>query len=178
MNPYCLKAAFVCVLISSYLGSGSAASEDCVKNFSGMRVSANDIAAALSGTCLIKVRGLEQKAPVAASFDQITFEFNSAQLTPAARSFLEVVGAALAGEKLNALSFEVEGHTDAKGSEAYNLGLGGRRAAAVQEYLVSRAGIDPERLIPVPVGESDLLLPQDPNNAKNRRVVLRGVNEE
>jgi len=39
----------------------------------------------------------------------------------------------------------VEGHTDAKGSETYNLDLSARRAEAVRSYLVSQ-GVDQSRV--------------------------------
>ena len=152
--------------------AGIASADEIVKNFSGMRPNVKAIEDAL-GEQKVKVRGVEKKVVGAASFDQITFDFNSANLTPEARQFLDVVGEALAGEKLKGFTYEVEGHTDAKGSEDYNMMLSERRAESVQKYLVSRARIDPARLVVTPVGESDLLYPQDPDNPKNRRVVLR-----
>jgi outer membrane protein OmpA-like peptidoglycan-associated protein len=151
-----------------------ARADGLVKNLGGMQPNVKVIEDAL-GEQKLKVRGVEKKVVGAASFDQITFDFNSANLTPAAKEFLDVVGEALAGEKLSGFTYEVEGHTDAKGSEGYNMALSRRRAESVQSYLVSRAGIDPARLVVTPVGESDLLYPDDPENPRNRRVVLRGV---
>ncbi len=164
-------------LVASLLFTGAAgiaSADGLVKNLAGMQPNVKVIEAAL-GVQKVKTRGVEKKVVGAASFDQITFEFNSADLTPGAKQFLDVVGAALTGETLRSFTYEVEGHTDAKGSEDYNMALSQRRAESVQKYLVSKAGIDPARLIVTPVGESDPLYPDDPENPKNRRVVLRGV---
>jgi len=48
---------------------------------------------------------------------------------------------------------EVQGHTDARASDAYNLALSQRRAQSAVNYLVEK-GIAPERLVPVGYGES------------------------
>lgn len=50
------------------------------------------------------------------------------------------------------LSFVIEGHTDARGTEEYNLALGDKRAAVVKEYMV-RNGIDESRIMTVSMGE-------------------------
>lgn len=113
--------------------------------------------------------------PKPVSLDQIAFEFNSAELTPGAREVLDMVDAALSSEQVRGRSFEVEGHTDAKGSEVYNLVLSKRRAESVKRYLTTVAGINAQRLDVVPVGESDLLYPGNPENPKNRRVMFRGL---
>ena len=68
----------------------------------------------------------------------------------------------------------VEGHTDNVASDAYNLELSGRRAAAVQAALGTRFGIGGARLTTSGMGESR---PQDRNDtlegrARNRRVEL------
>lgn len=68
---------------------------------------------------------------------------------------------------------EVQGHTDDRGSEGYNLELSRRRAAAVRQYLVDH-GIDPRRVIARGYGASR---PRVPNTApaqraQNRRVEL------
>lgn len=46
----------------------------------------------------------------------------------------------------------VEGHADEQGTREYNLGLGARRANAVQEYLVSK-GVSPARVRTVSFGK-------------------------
>jgi peptidoglycan-associated lipoprotein len=46
----------------------------------------------------------------------------------------------------------IEGHCDERGTNAYNLALGERRAKAAQEYLVSR-GIAADRIVIISYGE-------------------------
>lgn len=66
---------------------------------------------------------------------------------------------------------EVQGHTDASGSEKYNLILSQKRAESVKKYLVEH-GIEESRLIAKGYGESKPIVPNDTpeNMAKNRRV--------
>ena len=52
------------------------------------------------------------------------------------------------------VKIEVQGHTDSIGSDSYNMKLSQDRAASVHNYMVTRHGIDPSRLIPVGYGES------------------------
>ena len=48
----------------------------------------------------------------------------------------------------------VEGHTDSRGSDAYNQGLSERRAGAVLNSLVRTAGVDSRRIRAVGLGEA------------------------
>ncbi len=50
------------------------------------------------------------------------------------------------------VKFTVEGHADSRGTAEYNLALGGRRAAAVKDYLVS-LGIGGDRITTVSKGK-------------------------
>ena len=108
----------------------------------------------------------------AVSFDQIKFQFNSAELAPESKTFLEKIGTALTSDKLNGYKFEVQGHTDAKGSAAYNMALSKRRAESVKKYLVENYKIDANRLKVVGKGKTDLLDKDNPESAVNRRVVF------
>jgi len=103
----------------------------------------------------------------------VRFAFDSADILPAARSQLDALAD---GIKLLEPTrvVTVEGHTDAVGSDAYNLELSRTRARAVRDYLVQRHGIDGARLKTVGFGEGRLVADADPNAAVNRRVQFRG----
>ena len=103
----------------------------------------------------------------------VRFAFDSADILPAARTQLDALAD---GIKLlePARVVTVEGHTDAVGSDAYNLELSRTRARAVRDYLVQRHGIDGARLKTVGFGEGRLVADADPNAAVNRRVQFRG----
>ena len=66
----------------------------------------------------------------------------------------------------------VEGHTDSKGTDAYNQKLSERRANAVREVLVNQYGVGAERVNAVGYGESSPVADNatDAGRAINRRV--------
>ncbi|WP_298233480.1 OmpA family protein [uncultured Azohydromonas sp.] len=103
----------------------------------------------------------------------VRFGFNSAEIDPTARRQLDALA-----EGIRLLpadrAVRIEGHTDAIGSEDYNERLSQRRALAVQQYLVSRHGIAPQRLRAVGLGELAPLDGLDPEAPQNRRVQFRG----
>jgi OOP family OmpA-OmpF porin len=66
----------------------------------------------------------------------------------------------------------VVGHTDAKGSDEYNMALGQRRADAVRDYIIQR-GYPAEHVAPAESrGKRELLADFDPFSVMQRRVVL------
>ena len=62
---------------------------------------------------------------------------------------------------------ELEGHCDPLGSEAYNIGLGRRRAEQVKNFL-KKQGVSADKLEVISFGEEKPLSTSD--NSKNRRV--------
>lgn len=126
-----------------------------------------------------KTRGVRLTEPIeqagsAAADLAVRFQFDSAELTPEARAVLDNLGTAITGD-LAAYSFVLEGHTDGVGNEAYNQALSQRRADAVRAYLIEQYGVAPERLSSLGKGEHELLVPEDPAAAANRRVrVING----
>jgi len=86
------------------------------------------------------------KPKPASNFDLVVnFEYNSATLTKSARTNLDEFAKALKDPRLDTSSFVVEGHTDGKGGDTYNLDLSTRRANAVVEYLKEK-GVDEDTL--------------------------------
>lgn len=99
----------------------------------------------------------------------IQFDLDSAKLKPDSMPLLSSLVEAMKNDRLAAIKFKVEGHTDAQGSEQHNLKLSQRRAESVMAYLTSQ-GVDKERLAGEGKGFSELLLPEKPKAAENRRV--------
>jgi len=72
----------------------------------------------------------------------------------------------------------IEGYTDSRGPEDYNLALSRKRAAAVKEWLVKKGGLDGAKIVTRGYGESNPVAPNtNPDGsdnpegrAKNRRV--------
>jgi outer membrane protein OmpA-like peptidoglycan-associated protein len=103
---------------------------------------------------------------------QILFAFDSAEILPEARPSLDELGKALADQRLKEASFLIAGHTDAKGSNDYNLALSQRRAESVKDFLVATYHVDAGRLSVIGFGEEQLKNPDDPFGEENRRVQI------
>jgi OOP family OmpA-OmpF porin len=113
-------------------------------------------------------------APVRTIDLVIQFEFNSARIQSVSDQQLLRLATAMNLEQLQTLRFQVEGHTDAKGSAQYNQALSEKRAQAVAQFL-TKNGIASERLLAVGKGFSDLLNKEDPHSADNRRVRIMTI---
>jgi outer membrane protein OmpA-like peptidoglycan-associated protein len=112
------------------------------------------------------------KPKPASNFDLVVnFEYNSATLTKSARANLDEFAKALKDPRLDTSAFVVEGHTDGKGGDTYNLDLSSRRANAVVEYLKDK-GVDTAKLEARGYGKLKPLTP-DPLAGTNRRVETR-----
>jgi outer membrane protein OmpA-like peptidoglycan-associated protein len=105
------------------------------------------------------------------------FAFDSADLQPEARLVVDRMAAVLNHPRAMSRKIVLEGHADAIGTEAYNLGLSRRRAeTVVQELIVS--GVRGERLSLQPYGETRPAVPNTQpdgtdnpaGRAQNRRV--------
>jgi OmpA-OmpF porin, OOP family len=105
--------------------------------------------------------------------ENVYFETGSAKLLPESETALDEAGAAL--EKYPGLGIEIQGHTDTRGSESYNLQLSQARAEAVRTYLLYRFRIPPGNLIAKGYGESqpETRERNQEELLRNRRVVLK-----
>jgi OOP family OmpA-OmpF porin len=109
----------------------------------------------------------------------VYFEFDKATLLPESESILNEAGAAL--EKFADLEIEVQGHTDSRGSDAYNEKLSQARAEAVRDYLLKNFHLSSGKFAAKGYGEGDLLVsPENTEDdyAMNRRVVLKVLNPD
>lgn len=116
-------------------------------------------------------RSLRRDVPKAVSL-ALTFSYNSAALTEEAKQQLAAVGEALASDQLSSVVFQIEGHTDARGSDVYNQALSERRAASVKDFLVRQYKVAPDRMRAVGKGKSELKDPENPDSEANRRVEI------
>lgn len=103
----------------------------------------------------------------------ITFQTNSANLTPAAMKSLDVVARALQSAVLSAYGFVVEGHADPRGNFNRNMRLSKARAQSVVKYLVSSHQIESDRLKAVGKGSTEQYNTADPTAPENRRVTIK-----
>ena len=109
---------------------------------------------------------------------EITFEYNSAEISAKAQPAVQALGKALSSDDLKGSTFMVAGHTDAVGGEAYNQDLSERRADSIKRVLIDKYGLAGADLVTVGYGKSkpkDAGKPMDP---ANRRVqVVNMVNK-
>lgn len=95
-------------------------------------------------------RGERPSTPPASALKEIYFEFDQYDLSPDSRETLK-----LNAEWLRAnpsARVEIEGHTDERGTNEYNLALGAKRAQSAKDYLVT-LGVSGERLSTISYGE-------------------------
>ena len=110
---------------------------------------------------------------VTLSNDKVTFPVNRAAVSPDARTLVDEAIAQLKAEN-RGVYFEIEGHTDSSGSEAYNEKLGLDRATAVRNYMHDQMGIALNRMEVISYGETKPVVDNKTRDhrAQNRRVVI------
>lgn len=100
----------------------------------------------------------------------IFFEFDSAILKREAKAQLDEL---CKGFQADAGTYQIIGHTDAAGTDAYNLTLSRARAEEVVRHLVASCGIAEGRLKALGLGEAKLKDSANPRDAVNRRVEIQ-----
>jgi len=101
----------------------------------------------------------------------VFFDFDKSNITPEAQKIIEQ--AAANAKSSNATSIALTGHTDASGSEKYNMALSLRRANAVKAALV-KLGIPENEISVVGKGKNDPLVSTKDGvkEPQNRRVQI------
>ena len=102
------------------------------------------------------------------SLSDVYFDFDKYSLTSEAKSTLEANAREM--KRVDSANITIEGHCDERGTKAYNLALGEKRAGAAKDYLVS-LGVTASRITTISYGKER---PFDPGHdesawAKNRR---------
>ncbi len=132
---------------------------------------------ALAGCSSASKNELPPPAPAPApapSFiiSDVSFAFDSAQLTSSADATLNQAASALQNQPN--VPYLVAGHTDSVGDDAYNQLLSERRANSVASYLV-QSGVSASQLSVAGYGETQPMASNDTaeGRAQNRRVEIR-----
>jgi len=114
----------------------------------------------------------EARRAAASGLQRIHFEFDRSDLTEEAKQILvNNAGLLRAAPQVNVL---IEGHTDERGSDEYNLALGERRAISARNFLTS-LGVAADRLRIISYGE-EMPVALERNEeawAKNRRAEFK-----
>jgi len=109
----------------------------------------------------------------------ILFDFDKATIKPEAIPSLIRLARLIRQSKSGAI--QLNGFTDSKGTDEYNLNLSERRAEAVKQWLASKGSVDEERLQTKGFGENQPVAPNSKADGsdnpagrqKNRRVEVR-----
>lgn len=102
----------------------------------------------------------------------INFDYDKADIKPRYHDRLNTAVRIL--QKNPTMKIEIQGHTDSKGSDAYNQALSERRADSVKNYIVS-AGVDSARVSMRGLGEKKPIASNDTpeGRAQNRRIEIK-----
>lgn len=104
--------------------------------------------------------------------DEIFFDGSSARLTNIAKAILDGIALRMKSD-LNSTAV-ITGYTDNTGKEEASLAISGKRAEAAKEYLVTRHGIDPNRVVTAARGAAEPAYDNATREGreKNRRAVI------
>lgn len=103
--------------------------------------------------------------------EMVHFEFDSDEITPAWGDVLRDHARWISQH--GSVMVQIEGHTDERGTEEYNISLGQRRADSVRNFLVAE-GVNPNRLSTLSYGKMRPLSYGDDeeSHALNRRAMF------
>jgi outer membrane protein OmpA-like peptidoglycan-associated protein len=114
--------------------------------------------------------------------ENIYFEFDKSSVIDYYREKMDSVVSVLMQNP--GYSVEVQGHTDSKGSDEYNLKLSQRRADEAKDYLEAK-GVAKERVLTKALGKSQPILPNEKDGqddpearAQNRRVEFKIITDK
>ena len=105
---------------------------------------------------------------------RLNFDFDKSVVKP---QYFELLRNVKDYAEQNDLRLTIIGHTDSKGTDAYNMALGMRRAVAVRDKLLE-FGLDPARILGVESrGESEPIAPNDTDQGRfeNRRIEFKAT---
>ncbi len=141
----------------------------------GFRIHRQEVVINTGETAVVRVELKPTKIEVTREeiriLESVYFEYNSAAIKPASFALLDEIADTLLGNEVGRVL--VEGHTDSKGADDYNLDLSDRRANSVREYLVGK-GVPADQLLAKGFGESKPIATNntEAGRAQNRRVVF------
>jgi len=147
----------------------------------GFRIHREDVTVAAGDVYVIRTTMKPTKVAVERKeikiLESVFFETASDVILSQSFDLLNEVADTIIGNNVGKV--QVEGHTDDRGNDAYNMDLSQRRADSVRRYLIGR-GVPADQLVAVGFGETQPIAPNTTTagRAQNRRVVFRLLDQE
>jgi len=117
----------------------------------------------------LKKPTVQEEKRLRKELEGVLFNTGTAELTTSSYNHLNFIVELV--RQYSYLRYEIQGHTDSRGDDSYNLVLSAARAKAVRDYLVGR-GFPSENLISIGYGET---MPIATNNTAAGRTMNRRV---
>lgn len=121
----------------------------------------------IDGSC--QHAGREAPPELSCQLQSVNFAFDEYTIPDESRESLQSTSECI--QQADGRNVLLNGHTDAMGTEEYNIALSEKRGRAVADFL-ARLGIDPARLRVIPKGESEATGDDEASRAHDRRVDL------
>jgi peptidoglycan-associated lipoprotein len=112
---------------------------------------------------------IDDKIAKMCSLPSSHFDFDSAQVSDAARGMLDALADCFVGGPAKGKGMRIVGHADPRGETEYNFALGQRRAGAVASYLMKK-GLGEDRIATSSRGEIEATGTDEAGWARDRKV--------
>ncbi|OGR84201.1 MAG: hypothetical protein A2901_05830 [Elusimicrobia bacterium RIFCSPLOWO2_01_FULL_54_10] len=145
--------------------------KDAQENAAANAHQAKELRAQLSKQLNLILQTQDTARGLIVNMSDVLFQSGKTDLRPVAREKLAKVAGVVSAYP--SLKLEVEGHTDAVGSDSYNQTLSEKRAQAARDYLVSQ-GVPPDSIVSRGFGKTKPIASNDgpEGRQKNRRIEI------
>jgi len=170
----CMRLMMMTAAIGLVLGTAACAKKDKVADLpppvNSAATTPDSVATDSGAVSSSAAPGSQADLVATAGSDRVMFDYDSVELTDAARATLQRQAEWL--RKYPAVGFTIEGHADERGTREYNLALGDRRANATKNFLAAQ-GIATSRLRTISYGKErpEVQGSDEEGYAQNRRAV-------
>lgn len=150
--------------------------EDCILCFDGLGTIEPGVMDVLTagnqmGTFLANIELEPLKINTTYKIENIYYDYNKSDIRPDAAVELDNLVSILKDNP--AITVELGSHTDARGTDSYNLALSERRARAAVDYILANSELDPSSLTAKGYGETKLV-----NSCRNGRKCSEEAHQE
>jgi len=175
-RPSVLGIVAAVALLSACVTTKPSLKSDLAKDKPGKIAGAAESAPAASAADVVEASLRAGDFDARVDLKPVPFDFDSAKLSDEARAALKANAEVLKAD--SGVEVLVAGHCDERGTTAYNLALGQKRAKEVRDYYAG-LGIDGARIATISYGKEKTLCAESSDEcwSKNRRAETLGRNK-